>query len=53
MLVALCHFLVPRHRTAQYPQGNWNEDVVYIRQGWEYDDDDTAAADQSEQRKAA
>ncbi|HEV2453470.1 MAG TPA: hypothetical protein VGY98_04375 [Verrucomicrobiae bacterium] len=20
-----------------YPQGNWDEDVIYIRRGWEYD----------------
>jgi hypothetical protein len=31
------------------PQGNWDEDVEYIRQGWEYEETD----DQTEERKAA
>jgi hypothetical protein len=35
---------------ASYPQGNWNEDVEYIRYGWDYDDD---AGEQNDQRKAA
>lgn len=30
------------------PEGNWNEDVAYIRRGWEYEDDN-----QMDQRKAA
>jgi hypothetical protein len=39
---------------ASYPQGNWNEDVEYIRQGWEHDEDTVNLEDdQSEQRKAA
>jgi hypothetical protein len=39
---------------ASYPQGNWGEDVEYIRYGWDYDDDAVDLEDdQSEQRKAA
>lgn len=39
---------------ASYPQGNWSDDVEYIRYGWDYDDDTMDLEDdQSEQRKAA
>jgi hypothetical protein len=39
---------------ASYPQGNWNEDVVYIREGWDYDEDAADMEDdQTGQRKAA
>jgi hypothetical protein len=39
---------------ASYPQGIWDEDVVYIRRGWDYDDDAADLDDdQIRQRKAA
>lgn len=34
---------------ASYPEGNWDEDVEYIRHGWEYEDEDI----RPDQRKAA
>jgi hypothetical protein len=43
-----------RDWAASYPQGVWDEDVLYIRRGWDYEED---AADLDEeqlrQRKAA
>lgn len=39
---------------ATYPQGNWNEDVEYIRHGWEYEEDAVDLEnDQDKQRRAA
>jgi hypothetical protein len=40
---------------ASSPQGNWDEDVEYIRVGWEYDDDDmeNLEDDQTGKRRAA
>jgi len=38
---------------ASYPDAKWDEEVVYIRQGWEYDDAADLEDGRSEQRKAA
>jgi hypothetical protein len=39
---------------ASYPQGNWRDDVEYIRYGWDYEDDAADLGDnQNEQRRAA
>jgi hypothetical protein len=38
---------------ASYPQGNWNEDVEYIRYGWDYDDAADLEDVRTERRKAA
>lgn len=42
-----------RDWVASNPQGDWNEDSKYIRQGWEYDDDDTVDTQVEIPRKAA
>jgi hypothetical protein len=40
--------------TTSYPEGNWDEDVVYIREGWDYDDEASDEDnDRPEQRRAA
>ena len=39
---------------ASSPEGNWDEDVVYIREGWDYDDEASDEDnDRPEQRRAA
>ena len=40
-----------RDWSSTYPQGNWDEDIEYIREGWDYDEE--LEDDQSEQRRAA
>jgi hypothetical protein len=43
-----------RDWVASHPQGKWSEDVVYIRYGWDYDEDSVDLEDdQTERRKAA